>query len=338
MATVVDVARRAGVSLGVVSRVLNGDPALRVRDETRARVHEAAISLDYTPSSAARALRGAHAGVIGLAVHDASNPVYRDIIAGAQAAAVRGGSALLLADVTALATDDSVFRHIVASGAIDGLLLQRGATPADELIQRIADQSIPIVLLNEIASGLAGSVAVDDEQASRVATEHLIALGHRRIAILQVDGPADRVDRRYRGWSTALDNACIPDSDRVMEHGGHLMDSGYRGMTRLLDRERPPTAVFAANALAGVGALAAARDAGVIVPVDLSIFALHDVFFAEYLSPPLSVVALPLRALGEHGVQQVLDRLDGATPRHELITETLPSLRLRGSTGPPRRS
>src|SRR5215217_4467543 len=181
MATVSDVARLANVSTAVVSRVLNGDPTLRIRDTTRESVHNAALELDYTPSHAARALRRSKAGVIGLAVQVASNPVYSEIMAGAQSEAMRIGYGLLLADVDAIATDEQAFRRIVLSGAIDGLLLQRGGPNTDSLVSKTAAARVPIMLLNDIVGGSIGSIAVDDYAAARLAVLHLTGLGHTRI-------------------------------------------------------------------------------------------------------------------------------------------------------------
>lgn len=336
MATVSDVARLAQVSVGVVSRLLNADPTLRVREETKARVHAAVRELNYTPNNAARALRKARSGVIGLAVHDASNPVYSEIIAGAQSEARRAGYAIMLSDVDALATDDQSFQRIVSSGAIDGLLLQRAGTSSDALIARIAAGTIPTVLLNDRTRGSVGSVAIDDYAAARLAVSHLVELGHTRIALLQVDGPQNRTDRRRRGWAEALAEAGVPASEDLIYPGGHTPDGGYRGMERILAAAERPTAVFCANVLSAVGALSAARDAGVDVPGEVSVVGLHDVFLADYLSPRLTVVKLPLFEMGARAVGMVLEQAADRRALHETITDPAPVMVSRASTAPPR--
>ncbi|GLY71566.1 LacI family DNA-binding transcriptional regulator [Amycolatopsis taiwanensis] len=334
-ATAADVARLAGVSPGVVSRLLNGDETLRVRDETKERVRRAAMQLDYTPNFAARALRKAKAGVIGLAVHDASNPIYSQIIAGAQAEATRAGYALMLADVDALATDHALFQRVVASGAIDGLLLQRAGTPADALVAKIAAERVPTVLLNDRSRGPIGSVAVDDYAAARLGVSHLIDLGHRDIGLLQVDGPRSRTSQRRKGWADALAAAALPAPAARVVGGGHTPEAGYRGMTALLTSSDRPTAVFVANSLSAVGALSAANDLGVGIPADLSVVGLHDLPLADFLHPKLSVVRLPLFEMGVRAVALMLEQLDDKPARHESIDDPGPVLVVRASSAAP---
>jgi len=336
MATVVDVAARAGVSIAVVSRVLNGDQRLRVRDETRQRVLDAASALNYTPNHAARALAQSKAHILGLAVHDASNPLYSPIIAGAQSAAAERGYALMLADVEALAHDDQLFRRLVSSGSVDGIILQRAATQSDELVERIASSRIPIVLMNETSERPEiSSVAVDDEQGAYVATMHLIAQGHRRIAHLQVDGPASRDAARTRGWERALRDAQLPVEAALLVPGGHLSEQGYRAMRALLERRASFTAVFAANPLVAIGALRACADEGVSVPDDISLVSLHDVSLADFITPRLTTVRMPLFEMGRRAVDLALRHLENATSQHELVLTEEPVLIVRESTAAP---
>jgi LacI family transcriptional regulator len=329
-----DVARQAGVTPAVVSRVLNRDPKLQIRAETRDRVLAAARTLDYTPSHAARALRHSRSNALGLAVHDMANPLYGEIILGAQKAAADAGHVLLLADIDGLARGDEPFRRAVHGGAIDGLLLQRAGTPSDRQIIRTASARIPTVLLNDRSASLA-SVALDDVAGARVATQHLLDLGHRRIGHLKIGG-TQRSGRRVRGWREALAKAGAPVNADWLVDGGHTVDSGHLGMRELLDRPDRPTAVVVGNVLAAIGALTAARDAGVAVPRELSVVAFHDVLYAAHLVPPLTTVAMPLRELGAAAVALLLERLDGGEPRHVVVRHPLPVLIERGSTAPAR--
>lgn len=339
MATVVDVAARAGVSIAVVSRVLNGDDRLRVRDETRQRVLDAAAELNYTPNHAARALAQSRAHILGLAVHDASNPLYSPIIAGAQSAAAEHGYALMLADVEALARDDQLFRRLVSSGSVDGIVLQRAATESDALIERIASSRIPIVLMNESSERPeVSSVAVDDEEGAYVATRHLISLGHRRIAHLRVDGPPSRNAARTRGWERALREADLPVDGAPTVPGGHLSEQGFHAMRALLERRDSFTAVFAANPLVAIGALRACADAGVGVPSDVSLVALHDIALAEFITPRLTTVRMPLYEMGRRAVELALMHLDRATAQQELIRPAEPEIVARASTAAPSRT
>lgn len=331
--SITDVARQAGVTPAVVSRVLNGDPKLQVRAETRDRVLAAARELDYTPSHAARALRHNRAGALGLAVHDVANPLYGEIILGAQRAAAEAGHVLLLADIDGLARGDETFHRAVHGGAIDGLLLQRAGTPSDRRVITTASTRIPTVLLNDRSSTLA-SVALDDAGGTRIATQHLVDLGHTRVAHLKVGG-TQRSGLRVRGWRETLTKAGLPADPSSVVAGGHTVDSGQAGMRELLAARPLPTGVVVGNVLAAIGALTAAREAGLRVPEDLSVIAFHDVPYAAHLVPSLTAVAMPMRELGAASVTLLLERLGGGEPRHVVVRDPEPTLVLRGSTGPP---
>jgi LacI family transcriptional regulator len=328
------VAERAGVTPAVVSRVLNADPTLQVRAETRERVLAAARELDYTPSHAARALRHQRTGALGLAVHDVANPLYGEIILGAQRAAAKTGHVLLLADIDGLARGDETFRRTVHGGAIDGLLLQRAGTASDRKVITTASTRIPTVLLND-RSATHASVALDDAAGTRTATQHLLDLGHTRIGHLRVGG-TQRSGQRVRGWREALARAGAEPDPRWLVDGGHTVESGLAGMRRLLAGADLPTAVVVGNVLAAIGALTAAREAGLRVPEDLSVVSFHDVLYAAHLMPPLTAVALPLRELGAAAVALLLERLEGAPPRQVVVRDPAPTLVRRGSTAPPR--
>jgi DNA-binding LacI/PurR family transcriptional regulator len=336
MARIVDVARQAGVVPSVVSRVLNGDPTLRIRPETRARVHAAAEELKYAPNHAARALRSTRVGALGLVVHDMHNPVYAEIIAGAEAETREQGCVLMVADVDGLASDDDTFRRVIHGGAIDGLMLQRNGEVSDSVVTRVAGAHIPVVILNERVRPPLAGVAVDDRAAAALATRHLIALGHTRVAHLEVGGGGSRSRDRRAGWRDAMRAAGLDPSPDLARHGGVRPDTGYRGMTELLATRPRPTAVFSGTLLAAIGALTAARDAGVGVPADLSVVGFHDAWFAEHVFPPLTVVRLPLREMGRQAVRLLGERIDGGPPRRILITDPVPELVPRGSTAPPR--
>lgn len=331
--SITDVARLAGVTPAVVSRVLNGDPKLQIRAETRDRVLAAARELDYTPSHAARALRHSRSGALGLAVHDVANPLYGEIIVGAQKAAANAGHVLLLADIDGLARRDETFHQAVHGGAIDGLLLQRAGTPSDRKIITTASARIPTVLLNDRSTTLA-SVALDDLAGTRLATQHLIDLGHTRIAHLKVGG-TQRSGSRVRGWREALAKAGAPARPEWLVGGGHTVESGLTGMRELLAQPSLPTAVVCGNVLAAIGALTAAREAGLDVPRDLSVIAFHDVLYAAHLVPSLTTVAMPLRELGAAAVALLLERLAGGEPRQVVVRDPAPVLIPRASTAPP---
>jgi DNA-binding LacI/PurR family transcriptional regulator len=336
MGTIIDVARQAGVTPSVVSRLLNGDPTLRVRAETKERILAAAAALEYAPNHAARALRRSRAGALGFAVHDLHNAVYAEMIAGAEAEARARGFVLLFADVDSLAGDDGTFGRVVQGGAIDGLMLQRDGGASDRVVARVAGSRVPVVILNERVRAPLSGVAVEDRRAAMLATRHLLALGHRDIAHLQLGGANSRARDRRAGWQAALREAGVAAPEELLANGGTRSETGYQAMTELLSRPRRPTAVFAGTLLTAVGALTAARAAGLAVPADLSIVGFHDSWFAQHVQPPLTVVRLPLQDMGRQAVHLLVRRIEGAQAQQILVSSPEPELVPRGSTAPPR--
>lgn len=337
MPTIKDVAAHAGVAPSIVSRLLNGDPTLRLRPETRVRIETAVRTLDYTPNRAARALRGSRAGALGVALPGLlTSPPYEQILNGAEAEARRCDYLLVTVEVDALAADPAAFRRFVRSGATDGLLLQRDGLPADEIVMKnLHSTELPFVIVNERVSAPLASVALDDRGASALATSHLLALGHTDIAHLAVGGSTSRSLDRLKGWEQALINAGRAAPADLVEVGGSEPQTGYAGMMTLLANRKRPTAVVVGTLMSAIGALAALRAAGLRVPEDMSLIAHHDAWPAQYSSPPLTAVSLPLEDLGRHAVRLLIEQLDGAEPRQELLVCPKPVIVPRESTCPP---
>jgi len=334
-AGIVDVAHAAGVTASTVSRVLNGDPTVRVRPDTRERILSAARAVDYRPNQAARALRHARVGAIALAVHDVSNPVYAPIIAGAQDAATSRDHVLLVADVAELARNHA-FAHTIRSGLADGLLLLPAGDGSDQTVIRTVSRVLPTVIVND-AYGNSPSVGVDDRAAMRLITEHVIGLGHREIGLLAMDGDGRRAQDRSEAWQETLREHNIPVVADWQTVGGHTVESGRAAAEQILSRAKRPTAITAASALAAIGAIDAARARGITVPDELTVTGFHDLFLADYLDPPLTVVETPMRAIGEQSVDLLLRLLDGGAVEHRVIHEPAPVIIIRGSSAPPRR-
>jgi DNA-binding LacI/PurR family transcriptional regulator/ABC-type glycerol-3-phosphate transport system substrate-binding protein len=331
------VAERAGVSVSLVSRILTGDPTLRVRADTRERVLKTAAEFNYVPHGAARALRLSRASAVGLVVNDVSNPIHAEIIKGAQQAVSARGQVLLLADASELAESAGSFDRLVGEGRVDGLLWQGSGFGFDAELTARASQILPTLLVN--SSSLAGvpAIRLQDEAAAGLAVDHLADLGHRRIGYVGGRPGSDLSARRLAGYQNAMRRHGLrtPAEWQVEEEWD--AGAGYRAMTRLLQRSPRPTAVLVANVVVATGALAAVGEAGLAVPGDLSVATLHDAWFAEHGSPPLTTVRLPLRSMGQRAVDLVLSgELDEAA-QGMVITDPAPDLVIRRSTAPPER-
>lgn len=334
--TLADVARAAGVTNSIVSRVLNDDPTLRIRPETRDRIMHQVRELDYAPNAAARSLRMSRTGAIGLILPDVTNPIYAEILRGAESRAQQTDHVVLLGSADDLVATDQLYRELVSSGRIDGVLLQRTNNIRDAELESLVRRSgrVPTVLVNSRLATVPGSVTLDDAAGAATAVQHLVAAGHRRIAHLGGPPIVDSAQRRRRGFLDAMDQAGLDVAPHRMAMAGYSVDTGYHGMVTLLATTDRPTAVFVANLTAATGALQACRESGVRVPDDLSVIALHEAWFAAHTDPPLTTVAMPLRQLGEAAVPAVLDRIDGAEPTDTVVDTPAPRIVARRSTAP----
>lgn len=333
MANLRDVARAAGVHPSIASRVLNGDKSTSVRDETRQRVLAAALALGYRPNAQARALKLKTSRNIAMVIPDISNPVYSEIIRGAEQEARQLGYFLLLASTEGSDPHEREFLWALAEGRVDGLILANALLEA-AVIEELEAADYPYVLVNRRSQGASRYVVADDAGGAAMAVSYLVSLGHRRIA--HIGGPlsADTAVARYEGYRTALQQAGIPLDESLVSHGPYSLETGRRGAKGLLALPQPPTAVFAANLTLAMGTMDVARQQGVDIPGQISIIGIHDSDFAALMGPGLTTVQLPLEAMGREAVRmlvRVIDRREG--PREMVLTHK--QLVVRGTVGPP---
>ena len=333
--TLRDVAALADVDPSVVSRVLNDNPRLSITPETRARVVAAIKELDYRPNVMARGLRLSRTWTIGLVLPDLTNPVYGQMVKGAQIRAQGAGYAVVVGSPLNAHSIEPSFARLLEEGRFDGLLVASAMLDGDD-IRELATGAPPVVIVNRRVDGVEASVILDDAAGSSLATGHLLGLGHERLA--HIGGPAD-VDtsvRRREGFerAAARDRAA---QTVVVAGAGYDAESGYEATMRLFRGELEITGIFAANVMIAIGAIRAAEELGKAIPGDMSIVALHDFQLAAFTQPPLTTVAMPLEELGAAAVDVLLARIEGGSGESRVIT-TPPALILRKSTGPPPRA
>lgn len=324
-----DVAKVARVDPSVVSRVINGDGRLVIKEETRERVLAAIRELNYHPNAAARSLRTAHSGAFGLLIPDFANPIYAEIIKGAEEAAGESRSLLL----TATARTDRAERYVemLISGRVDGLLLAAGTLDPSVIAAMVASGR-PVVSVNQRIRGIQRAILADDEGASRLAVNHLRELGHTRIAHIRGPADSDTAKRRLSGYRRAMKAASLEAGPVAGD--GYTVDAGGAAMRELLELEVRPTAVVVANVAAAVGALSAAVHAGLQLPRDMSVVAIHDIPLAENLVPALTTVRMPLPQMGAAGVRAIVD--DSEADHDRVVVVRNPTeLIVRESTAPP---
>jgi LacI family transcriptional regulator len=337
VATLSDVAAKAGVSISAVSRVLSNAPSARVSDDTRRRIHEAADELDYRPNFTARALRASKTNVVALIVPDLTNPVFAELMRGVEDEAHRRGYMVLLARAEGMEGDEEPIARLIGEGRVDGALVQVGDTMKSVDLQRLIDSELPIVFVNSVHPQSVGSVLLDDEEGGRLGARHLVDLGHRRIALLNGLPTSDSARRREIGFRRAMAEAGLEVREEYVTRFGYEPRNGGAGVAALAEKSERPTAVLVANINAAHGALLEARRLGMRVPEDLSIVAIHDSWTAENSWPPLTTVRMPLYELGRAGLSAICDRIANGEVSDFVVREPLPALIVRESTAAPSR-
>jgi LacI family transcriptional regulator len=322
-----DVAAVAGVDTSVVSRVLSGDERLLVRPETRQRVLDTVARLGYRPNVAARMLKTSRAMAIGMVIPDFANVAYAEIARGAEQRASELGYILLLA------SGRIQDRLPMLQGRVDGLLY--AIATSDPSIPMRLPEGMPSLLVNRREPGLGPSVVGNDEASAALATQHLIDLGHRRIAHIVANVAVDTGRRRTAGYARTMNAAGLPVPPELTIETSFDESGGYEATLELLRRDPRPTALFVATARWALGALAACEELGVEVPGDLSIVAFSDIPIARFLHPALTTVQLPLTTMGSRAVDMLLKLIDGEDVEDVMLDDE-PQLTVRASTAPPK--
>ncbi len=333
--TLHDLAKVAGVDPSTVSRVLNGDRTLVVKDETRRRILDAVEELQYVPNAMARGLRRQRSQMIGLLVPDIANPFFPEIILGAERVFSEAGYRLLLGNTSEDPEKEHAYVELLRSNVVEGLMLATAFTQ-DETVEELTRLGVPYVLVNRAHAGTSNYVVVDDRVASRGTADYLVGLGHRRIA--HVSGPlyTETGLARLRGYREGLRAAGIEYREEYVIEGDFKEASGARAIERLLKLDEPPTALLAANDLLALGAMGACRSLGVRVPQDLSIAGFNDVPFCSMVTPALTSVRVPRLEMGMASARRLLDLLSGSDALQSPIVLGT-ELVVRDSTAPPSR-
>jgi len=324
-----EVAARAVTSSPIASRIINDDPTLRVRPELRRRVLRAARELGYRPNELASALRRGRTGALAFVVPTLTNPTFARILRRAVVEARESGYAVLLVEDSDEAPDDSVLQ-LVSSGRIDGLLIA-SARPGIQLLAKLRTLEIPHVFVNRGVDGSGRNVVMRDADASQRAVEHLAALGHRRIAHFAAPLALDPARRRVAGTLAAAARLGLPEpvvmAQERLEDGGDALATARR-----LTHAHPEiTAVYADSPMLAAAVLRALNEQGRAVPHDCSVMAYTDTPMAALCTPPLTVVEMPLEALGSAAVLSLVRQLEGHPPA-DLVVHLAPLVLQRSST------
>ncbi len=331
--TIIDVARRAGVSTATVSRVLTG--SARVNPSLVAKVQTAVEELGYRPSRAAQALRTRQARVWALIIPDVCNPHFTEMVRGIEDVAYAAGYSLILCNTDENSEKENSYLELALAEHVAGIILApTGAAPS--LIGEILARNVRVVTVDRrLSSGVLDGAFVNNAAGAEQAVDHLLERGYRRLAC--ICGPLDTTTGQDRldGFLAALRRHGEEINDSNLVRVGDFRESGgRREMEALLALAQPPDAVLVANNLMTLGALKAAVAAGRDVPRDVAIVGFDDSSWNSVVHPPLTCVAQPAYDLGAESARLLLSRIEGYRgPTREVML--VPTLRIRESTAPP---
>jgi DNA-binding LacI/PurR family transcriptional regulator len=333
MTTIYDIAKAVGVTQTTVANALAGRE--NVSEATRKRILQCAQDMGYRPNVLARGLAKGKTSTLGFLLPTIANPFYPEIAEEIERIAHVHDNQLLLCNTH---YDYELGRQNLerlVSRWVDGVIVMGSSMDLADLLLQFQN-GLPIVLCNwqenEPSLGIP-QVNVDFHLAGELAAQHLLSLGHQRIAII-VDEPQQTT--RFVGFRSALLSAGIPLQKEMIQQGDSTIESGHIAARTLLTSSHRPTAIFAANDWMAIGALEAAREAGLRVPEDLSIIGLDNVIVGAHISPPLTTIAIPKNLLAKEATELLLRQINGKRSQEPMPSILIPpELLVRRSTATP---
>ncbi len=319
MATIKDVANRAGVSTATVSRVLNSSGPVSVA--AAERIRDAAAKLHYVPHGGARALITAKTSTLGVLLPDLYGEFFSEVIRGIDQTAHQHGYHLLLSGShTGKPEIESAMRAM--RGRTDGIIAMSPHLGGAAVLEHLRPPT-PVVLLScPPADGAYHVISIDNRGGVRAMMAHLLSLGHKRIAMIRGAPGNYDADERLLGYHEALAEAGIGFDESIVAPGDFTEAAGHRAAMDLVRLTPRPTAIFGANDATAVGAMSALRDAGYRVPNDVTVVGFDDIPLARYMHPPLASVHVPILELGARAARRLIAALTGESSpavRHEQL-------------------
>ncbi len=331
MATIKDVARHAGVAISTASAAINRSAP--VSEDVIAKVEEAVKALGYVPHGGAQSLRSGNSRLIGLIVPNITNPHFAAVTRIIENVCLEAGYLSMVFSTGQDSERENQILRMLRQQRVAGLIIIPTRSDAEHGHRLRGEIHVPTVLLDMFVEDLAYDVVkLDNVEATRLATEHLIGLGHKRIAVLT--GLADLATSKDRleGFLQAHRNAGISVDPGLLLKGDYEQGLAAKSVAEVMRSAHPPTALLSISNMMTLGALHALHDLGLRAPADLSIVGIDDFDFAELLDPPLTVVRVPLASMAERSIEVLLDLIAGRrqpTGRWELFH---PELVVRSST------
>ena len=331
MTNIRDVARLAGVAPITVSRVING--ADGVAEDTRQRVQQAIDQLHYVPNSLAKSLRSRQSHTIALIVPDITNPFWTTVARGVEDTAAENDYRTILCNSDENPAKETNYLNLLVERRVDGVIIAP-ATPDKKRLTLLKQLQVPCVLVDRRVAGFVADLVYSDSRAgARFLIDHLIDLGHRRIALINGPRTISSAQDRAEGYRESLEAHGLVVEESLIFQGEFKQDSGYRLVKQALARVPRPTAIFAANNFIAIGALQALQEAGWRVPEDMALVCVDDVPYLSAIDPFLTVAAQPAYEMGESAAQLLVGRLTATRKGKAREVVLAPQLIIRRSCG-----
>ncbi|GIP33867.1 LacI family DNA-binding transcriptional regulator [Paenibacillus sp. J2TS4] len=308
MVTIYDIAKKANVSAMTVSRVINNSG--RISEKTRIKVKKIMEEMNYVPNSMARSLVLQETKILSLLITDITNPFFTTLARGAEDAAMRRGYKLLFGNSDENLQKEKEYVDMMLTARVDGVLFAPTGDASLEHLSILRTHNIPLVLLDREVPGFETDMVLGDSRAgARQLVEHLISLGHKRIALL--NGPLHVSTARHRlaGYKEALKLNDLAYDDRLVVELDYKPAAENLAMDSLLQQTDPPTAIFAANNFLAIGAIRSLRAKGISVPKQISVVCFDDFGESLSLDPFLTVASQPAYQFGALGIQLLIERI-----------------------------
>ncbi len=308
MVNIFDVAKLAKVSIATVSRVTSNKEG--VNEDTKARVLEAMEKLGYRPNSAARTLRISKSNIIIVLMVNIKNSFFSEFIRGIEEVARKAGYYILIGSTDGDPEKEKEYIELIQESRVDGVILTTAGVLDDSTIKKISQSSPVVLTFDYVPNQSIPSISIDNESASRKITNHLIGLGHKRIA--HITGYMGRLQSQTRlhGYKQALSQHSIAVEESLIQEGGYLLKDGYLATQKLLSFDNLPTAIYGGNDNVAIGALKAVLDAGLRVPEDIAIVGFDDVDMASYMTPGLTTIHQPRYEIGKRAMGLLLKKIE----------------------------
>lgn len=323
-----DIAKAAGVSASTVSRALTSSGP--VSAATAEKIRKAAEALNYRPNFQARSLRTKRSMSVLVVVRDIANPFYLEVFKGVEATAREAGYSVLMGSTEGDPEKEEEYFEMVRAGQADGMILMTGILP-----EGYANQKEKVVVaLEMIPDSDLHHVLIDNAKSAGMAVEHLINLGHKRIA--HITGPKGEgmSEERKRGFIQTMKTAGEDIPADYIQEGDYHLGSGLKMACRLLDLPVPPTAIFVSNDEMAFGVLREAQERGLHIPSELSVIGFDNIYFSQAVFPPLTTINQPRIEIGKCAMKSLLQLINGKQPGSDLVLAT--DLVRRATTSAPK--